>query len=898
MRFEHWLYTVPLRLRYLFRRKQVDQELQDELQGHIEAQIAEDIAHGMSPEEARYAALRKIGGVTQIEEQCREARQVNYIQNFFQDLHYGLRQLRLNPGFAVLAVLCLTLGIGANAAVFSWIEGILLRPFPLVAHQERMVAIAGTKLSGDRGATGLARTDVSWLDWQDLQKSCKSFDVFIADRIMGITLNIGDRAERATGEVVSSNYFDALGIRPVLGRGFQPDEDSGRNSHPVTVMSYWMWKERFRGDPDIVGKPQLLNGVPHTIVGIAPPGFYGTFVGYPMDFWVPASMQETFVPGGYQLEDRSGQWVEGFARLKPGVTIDQAQQEVNVIAKGLEADYLATNRGHGIELFPLWKTPFNQAGNLEPTLKTTLAVVFLVLMIACANVSSLLLVRSLGRRHEMTVRMAVGARRGRLVRQLVTEGLILSTLAAGGGLLVAYWCRNALAPIFTPGAGIDVNLKGYMDWRVFAFSAAVCLISTLLFALVPAVQGSKVDIAASLKSESGTAFGSRGKSRVRSALVLVQVSLSFILLVGAVLLVQSVRKIRTADPGFSTNNVLMTRIDLIGAGYDVPRAKDFDDKLLDRAQSIRGVESAALVRVRPFGYIGYFTAPIAVDDYHPAPDEQPEAEYNQVSPSYFATMGIPILSGREFTRGDNETAAQVAIVNERMVTQYWHGKDPIGSRLLVKGKTLRVVGVAKQAKYQTFGEEPKAFFYVPLRQEFSIGANLILRTSQDAGSMSAVLTREFASLDAGIPMLEVVTTREFILRTALASQQIAVTLLGIFGTLAVLLAGVGLYGVMSYSVTQSKRELALRMALGARGQDVLQLVMSRGLALTAAGVCVGAVTALLLSRLIADLLYKVSPRNPWAFGTAFVVMIVASLAACFFPAWRASRTDPVQVLRS
>jgi predicted permease len=881
-----------------FRRRTEDADLAQELEAHIAHQVDENLASGMSEAEARRQAHLKLGNARRVREDMWEWNTMAFLDNTLRDLRYAVRMLRRSPGFSILAILCLTLGIGATATAFSWIEGILLRPFPLVAHQDRMVAVSGTNPSGDKGTIGFGYTDVSWPDLLDFRRNCTLIDWFIVDRIMGTTLSIGDRAERMTGSVVSSNYFDALGVHPVLGRGFEAAEDSGRNAHPVTVISYWLWTERFHSDPGIIGKTQLLNGVPHTIVGVAPEGFYGTFVGYPMQFWVPVSMQEVFVPGGYKLEDRGGLWIEGFARLKPGVTIEQAQDEIAAVAKRLETDYLATNRGRSIKLFPLWKTPFNQAGNLLPTLEITFAVVFLVLLIACANVSSLLLVRSLARRHEMTVRLALGSGRSGLVRQLLTEGLILSTLAAAGGLVVAYCCRNALVPLFSPGGGIAVNLTGELDWRVFLFAAGVCLISTLLFASVPAFHTSRVDIAAALKSESGTVFGGRGKSRVRSGLVLVQVSLSFILLVGAVLIIQSLQRIRTADPGFATQDVLTTGFDLVSAGYDAQRAKNFQDALLERVQALGGVQSAAWARIRPFSYVTYFSAPIAVEGYQPAPEEQPQAEYNQVSPGYFGTMEIPLVSGREFTRADNETGPLVAVVNQTMVARYWHGEDPVGKRLQVKDQWMQVVGVARNAKYETFTEAPKPFFYVPMRQDFSIRAALHIRTSRDPGTIAADLVREIHALDENLAPAEVITMREHISRSALASQNIAVALLSVFGGLALLLAAVGLYGLMSYSVTQSTRELGLRMALGAGASDVLRFVMSHGLVLTAGGVVVGAAAALGLTRLIGDLLYKVNPRDPLAFGSALVVMTVASLTACFLPARRATRIDPVRALRN
>ena len=616
-----------------------------------------------------------------------------------------------------------------------------------------------------------------------------------------------------------------------------------------------------------------------------------------MQFWVPASMQELFVPGGYMLQDRAGGWIEGFARLKPGVTINQAQQEISAVAKRLETGYPETNRGRGVKLLPLWQAPFNQAGNLVPTLEVALAVVFFVLLIACANVSSLLLVRSLARRHEMTVRLSLGASRRRLVKQLLTEGLILSAFATAGGFLVAYSCRNLVTMFFPLTGTVDTNLAGHIDWRVLAFIAGISLISSLLFAMVPAIQASKVDLVSALKAESGTSFGSRGSTRVRSVLVLLQVSLSFVLLVVAALLIRSEQRIRSADPGFSTDNVLLTGVDLISAGYDKPRARTFQDALIERVRALPGVESAAFSRVRPFSYATYASAPIAVPGYPIAPDEQPTAAYNQVGPEYFRTLGIPLLFGRDFTGADNETAPSVAVVNEKMVEQYWHGENPVGKRFQVNGKWLEVIGVAKLAKYYSFGEEPKAFFYVPLRQDFARNPSLNIRTSRDAGSIAADVARDIRALDASLTPEEVITMRQNINLTALSSQQIAVSLLSIFGILALLLAGVGLYGVMSYAVSQSRRELGLRMALGANAYDVLRLVLSHGLALAASGVILGGIVAEAGTRFLGNLLYKVSPRDPRAFGSAFGIMLLAAVAACLVPAWRAARTDPIGALR-
>src|SRR6201993_1977404 len=489
--------------------------------------------------------------------------------NFLQDLRFGLRMLLRSPGFSILAILCLTLGIGTNAAVLSWIEGILIRPYPLVAHQDRMFALNATT-RGENGYTGL-----SYPEFLDYQKNSTLFESFIVDKITGTTLSVGDRAERASGAIVSANYFDALGVRPILGRGFRPEEGEGRNAHPVTVIGYQTWKDRYGGDPNIIGRTQYLNGVQHTIIGVAPEKFHGTFIGYAFSFWVPVSMQETF-DTRYKLEDRSARWIEGYAFLKPGVTRQQADAELHAISQRLEKDYPETNRGPDLSLSPLWRTPFNQAGNMTSTLAITMAVVFFVLLIACANVSNLLLARSLLRRHEMTMRLALGAGRRRLIKQLFTEGLLLALIAAGGGIAVAYWCRNALVlsfPIRSPG--ITIDYPGHLDWRVLVLSVVVCIGSTMLFALVPAIQASHVDLSGSLKSEGIGMIGGSGRSRLRSVLVFVQVALSFVLIAGTGLVLRSLVRMQSADPGFSTRNVVVSAADLLSAGYKPDRAKIF-----------------------------------------------------------------------------------------------------------------------------------------------------------------------------------------------------------------------------------------------------------------------------------------------------------------------------------
>src|SRR6266403_3605308 len=880
------------RLIGLFQKDKRDAEMAEEMQAHLDLLIERNIAAGLLPHEARNAALREFGGVEQIKEVAREQRVWRWADEFVQDIRYGARMLRRTPGFSILAILCLTLGIGTNAAALSWIEGILIRPYPLVAHQDRMFALNCTT----RGAQGF--TGLSYPDFLDLEKNSTLFESFIIDKITGTTLSTGDRAERAVGGMVSANYFDALGVRPVLGRGFRPEEGTGRNAYPVTVISYMTWKNRYKGDPDIIGKTQYMNGVQHTIIGVAPERFHGTFIGYSFNFWVPTSMQETFDTTGYKLEDRGARWIEGYAFLKPGVTQQQAQAELSAIAQRLENDYPQTDRGHEVGLLPLWKTPFNAAGGISTTLGITAAVVFFVLLIACANVSNLLLARSLLRRHEMTMRLALGAGRRRLVKQLFTEGLLLSVIAAAGGIMVAYWCRNALvlvSPSRSPG--ITIDYPGQLDWRVLALSVAVCIGSTMLFALIPAIQASHVDLSGALKSEGGSVVGGSGRSRLRSALVFVQVALSFVLIAGTGLLLRSLAQMQNADPGFSTRNVVVSVADLFSADYKPDRAKIFYEQLLERIRALPGIQSAALARVRPFSYTVYSSAPLEIEGYQPPRNEQVAADYNQVGEGYFSAIGIPIVTGREFSRNDNENAPPVAIVNETMAAKYWPGKDVVGQRLKVKDKWMEIVGVAKNANYRTKLEQPTPFFYVPVRQNFFIQNGFLIRTEQSATAMMNAFAREIHELDPNLAPLDTISLQEQVDRMSY-TQRLAAALLAIFGGMALFLAAIGLYAVMSYSVSQSTRELGLRMALGARASDLLRLVISRGLRLTTAGIVIGAVAALMLTRLMSNLLYKVSPRDPVAFGSALIVLTAVALIACFLPARRATRIDPVQALRN
>jgi predicted permease len=581
-------------------------------------------------------------------------------------------------------------------------------------------------------------------------------------------------------------------------------------------------------------------------------------------------------------------------RLKPGVSIERAQAELSAIAARLEQTYPDTNRGRGVKLWPLWQTPFNGATILQPTLVIALVVVTAVLLVACANVGNLLLVRAFARQQELTIRLSIGAGRARIVKQLLTEGLILSMLAGVGGLLVARWLRDALVYL-TPPRGVPLRLAGELDWRVFAASAIVCVGATLLFALVPALLTSNIDLAGALRAESGGVVGPR-RTWVRSTLVLVQVSLSCLLLVCAGLLIRSMLAVRDASPGFAAPRLLTTSVDLFTSGYDPARAKAFQDELIDRVQTIPGVESAVLSRMTPFSYRTYSSSAVTVDGYVPPPDRQLTLEYNEIGSGFLATMGIPLVAGREFTRADDERGLPVAIVDETMARQFWPGQDAVGRRIQLKGQWLQVVGVAAPAKYHNLLEAPLPFFYVPLRQHFTATTALQIRSTASPAALAPALVREIHRLDANVSPSELITMREQINRTT-ASQRVAVTMLVAFGGLALVLAAIGLYGVMASTVAQSRRELALRMALGAEPADLVRVVLTKGLAVTAAGIVIGTVAALQVTRLLGYLLYQVSPRDPVAFASAVLVVAFASILACVVPGWRATRTEPLHALR-
>ena len=870
-----------------------DDDIARELRDHIQLDAQELAAAGMSAEDAASQARRRFGNVASIHEDTRASWGGLWLERLNQDLRFGLRMLRRTPVFTTVAILSLALGIGANAAVLSWTEGIVRHPFPGVREQDRLVVVVGTA----KGSSDYVET--SWPDFMDVARGTTAFTAFFVSKITGAALTGGDRAQRAVGQLVTANFFDAVGVHPLLGRGFLPGEDVGRGAHPIVVISYRLWQDRFRGNPSVVGSTINFNGVPHSIVGVAPEDFLGTFVGYAMQFWAPASQQGVFDPSGYKLEDRTARWIEGFARLKPGVSIEAAQAQIDAATRRLASEFPNEDRGRGMTILPLSENPFDNAQDLKPILRIGTAVSILVLLIVCANIANLLLVRAIARRSELTVRCALGAGRGRLTRQLVTEGLLLALAGTAAGILVAYLARNALALFFAPRGGIPLVFGSDFNWRVLSTAIAIGMGSTSVFALVPALQASRVDLTAAMRAAAPGAGGSGNRGRVRASLVLVQVSLSVLLLVGAGLVTRSLARLLTADPGFSTTNVTMTAINLFGAGYDTARAHRFEYDLLSRARAIAGIRDAALAVAVPFSTKPYDNAPVTVDGYAPSRDEQPTADFNAVTPGYLATLGIPLLSGRDFAVSDADTSAPVAIVSRAMAERFWPNATPVGRRLRLGGTWMQVVGTAGDIKYRSLTEQPAMLVYIPLAQRPSSATTLFVRTlpgGTNAG-VTVALRAAIRAIDPDVSPYEFISMREQVNRWT-SGQRITVSLLMLFGGVALFLAALGLYGVISYTVSQSTRELGLRLALGAAPMQLLMLVMASGLRLTCAGIALGVAIALGTTRLLGDLLFRVGPRDPAVFAVAIAVMGLAATVACVVPAWRASRLDPMRALRT
>jgi macrolide transport system ATP-binding/permease protein len=810
------------------------------------------------------------------------------MQAFFRDLRHAFRGLVRTPGFTVVAVLTLAIGIAATATVYSWTQALFLAPLPGVPDQGTVRIFTGRTRDG-------SQRSLSVPNFRDLQKAARKGGMPVlvaAHSLTPVHLMEGERPERIWASVVSGNFFDVLGVRAAAGRTFLPEEDGAANGHPVVVLSWDFWQSRFQGDPALVGRTLRLNGHPYTVVGVAPRGFHGADIGLAVDLWVPLAMQPRIVTGGDRLEQRGWGWMNAVARIAPGVTDERAQASLEAVSAQLAKDFPGNNEGVTFVAYRFWNAPGN-----DDSLRTLIvagAMALLVLLLACANVANLLLVRALGRRRETAIRLSLGAGRGQLVRLLLAEGLALSLLAGGLAVLITLWSRR-LFELLSPPVDVPVGPPPPLDGRVLAFAAAVALLTGLAFSLAPALQLTSRRLAGVLRDE-GTAVSGGRKGRLRNGLVVVQVALSCVLLITAGLFARSLRQASALDPGFSARNVLLAAADVFPNGYDEARGRIFYRELRRRLAALPGVESASFAMMLPLS--GSSSSSSAeIEGYQPKRDEEVNVGFNFVGPGYFETIGIPVLRGRGLNAADDERAPKVAVINEAMARRYWPDGGALGGKLKTVGKDLTVVGIVKNGAYQQLDEEPQPMLYAPMMQNYVSSMILHVRTAGDPAGLVNALRAEVRALDPSLPLADVRTMGEH-LRLATFNQRLLASFLGGLGAIALLLSTIGLYSVIRYAVSQRTRELGVRMALGAQPGEVARLVLGQGMVLALLGAVLGLMVAFATGRLLANQLYGVSATDPVVFAGVLALLAAVSALASWLPARMAARVDPMIAIRA
>ncbi|PYR88009.1 MAG: permease [Acidobacteria bacterium] len=813
----------------------------------------------------------------------------------FQDIRYGARTLLKSPGFTIVAVLSLALGIGANTAIFSLVNAVLLRPLP-VADASSLMAVSTT----DQRNPG--NLPVSHLNFKDLRAQNSAFSGMAAFTFAQVNYSTGKESEQIPVQVVTANYFSLLGTQPAQGRGFLPEEEE--TATPVAVVSAGFWERSLGSDPNIVGKTLTLNRTPFTVVGIAPRNFSGTLLGGGPSLWVPISMHPVVQPGFDWYDTRRGLFLFAIGRLKPGVTAEQARSNLRTTFGNLEQAFPVDNKGRSATAVPLLDARLNPNGqgpNVVVTLSSILMIVVaIVLLIACANIANLLLARASKRRREVAIRIALGANRTRLIRQLLTESVLLSLAGGGAGLLLAYWCLSALVAAKLPlPFPIDDSLS--LDPRVLAFTAVLAIATGLLFGLAPAIQASKADVVPVLKNELvASAGGGRGIMAyfaLRQILVVAQVAASLVALVAAGLFLRDLRYAQQIDPGFETNGVLVMNFNLGREGYTPERGQVFFDQITERAAALPGVKGAAIAENPPLA--GGFLRSVFPEGADTTTKDRVLVQVNTVGVGYFQTIGIPITRGRDFTRGDVKTSPKVVVINQTMAQQFWKKDEPLGKRFKFFGDQdyTTVIGVAKDSKYNGVAEDPQPFIYQPLAQNYTPAAALHIRGAGNASALAAPVRREVQQLDPTLSLFNVRTLEEQVSQS-LQPQEINVVLLTVFGVLALLLASIGLYGVASYSVSQRTREIGVRMALGAQPSSVLGLVLGHGLGLVGVGLAIGLVLAYVTAGFAKALVVGVNPHDPMTYIVTSAALGTIALLASYIPARRATRIDPLIALRT
>jgi macrolide transport system ATP-binding/permease protein len=813
------------------------------------------------------------------------------------DLRFAVRMLIKYPAFSIVAFLALVLGIGANTTVFGIINTLLLRPLP-VGHSEGVVKVFTT----DNHIPGNQST--SYLNFQDYAKQNTAFSSMAAYTFAGIGMTRGTDTLNVGALLVSGNYFDLLQVKPYLGRTFLPEEDSTPNGHPVVVLGYSFWK-KLGADRGIVGSQATLNGHSFTVIGVAPAAFTGVDVGFAPDLWVPISMHPWVRPGAdFWFDTRRALLLNIIARLKPGVTMSEAQAQMRTIAKQLEQAYPDVNKERSIALMSLEAAKAQGLGgpnneNLARDVSLLLLVASAsILLIACANVANLLLARSTVRQREMAVRLAMGAGRGRIVRQLLTESVLLGVLGGAGGVVLAYCLGDVLVALLPP-TPFPIVLNPQPDWRVLIFSFVVAILSGVIFGLAPALQMARWNLTQGLRERASTGGGAVTRLNLRSMLVVAQIAVSLLLLIGSGLFLKSFYKAQAINPGFRTDNLDIVTINPVLAGYDSDRALQVVRAILDQIRHDPRVAGADVNNWVPLQ--GGEGRTILIDGRDPNDEHNRRfANYSPITPGYFQTMGIQLLRGRDFTEQDAEkNAAPVAIIDETMAKQFWPNEDALGRRFrfMISKEPIEVIGIARNSKAVTLGEVPNPMVYWPLKEITDQGMTLFVRTTGAPGVMLSQIRQIVRDVDVHIPITYEKTIRDH-MSIALWPSWMGAMLLGSLGLLAFILASMGVYGVMAYSVSQRTRELGIRMALGAQTSQVIQLVLRQGMLLAAIGLGFGLFAAIGSTRLAGSLLYGVNPNDPVIFVGVTSLLAFAAFAACYFPARRALKIDPISALRT
>lgn len=806
------------------------------------------------------------------------------------DIKFALRLLWKSPAFTAVAVLSLALGIGANSTVFCWIQEVLLRPLPGVARAEQMAVLCTTH-GADQWDT------VSRPDLRDYARLTNVFAGIIGSQVTPACLTVNQKAEWMYGQIATANFFDVLGVRAMHGRTFVAEEDLRPGGAPVLVLSEGYWRRRFGGDTNVIGRTVDVNRHSFTIIGVVPAVFRGTMSALRCDFWAPLVMHEEVANFG-SLDARGDHWLHTQARLQPGVSRATAQAAVNGVAAQLAAAYPDTNRELGLRVLPVWKAPYGGQAMLLPVLSILFAVSLGVLLIVAANLANLLLARATGRQKEIAIRLALGAGRARLIRQLLTESLVLALAGGGLGVIVAH-TGSTLFKYFLPPTYLPIGYTFEVDGRTLLFTLAVSLLSGVVFGLVPAFQASGLNLNASLKEGGRTSGGTLPHHRLRGALVVAEVALALMLLVGAVLCLQGSRRAQAVDIGFDPRQTLVAGLRIGMNGYTEETAPGFYRRLQERLAAMPGVQEAAFASWFPLGFEGGSSTGLEVPGYERKPNEDVGAQYAVVSPRYFDAMRIPLLAGRDFTDQDDTSRPHVAVVNETLAKRFWPGLDPLGRKFTIWGgrRELTVVGVVKPGRYRTLSEPARPFLYVPYQQGVpDLNLGVVLRTEGNPASFAQALRQEIRAVDPGVEVWAVLPMTDFI-QAAFLAQRIVSTLLGALGVVALVLAAMGIYGVMAYVVSQRTHELGIRMALGASAGRVVQLVLGQGMRLAGVGLAIGLVGAVGLSRSLTSFLHGVSPFNlPTFVGVALMLASVCVLA-CLVPAWRATRVHPMIALR-